>query len=254
MKQNCVFQNYNFEYQVSILDKRSEFIKTHLHLVEFIVDKMVPFVPSFLTRDDLVGAAMNGLIEAANRFDPGKEVLFKTFAEHRMRGAIFDEVRKMDWFSRSLREKQSQLTKVLSHLEKKLGRSPEEEEIAEAMNLSLNNYRRLLSEVGHLGFVSLNETLSNSQEGQTFLDALEDTEAVNPQEYLEYEEMTQILASQLEKLSEKERLVVSLFYYEDITQKEIAEVMGLTEGRISQLHSQAIHKLKIKMQQEMLKE
>ena len=239
--------HYGFEGNGVSREQQTELIRMHLPLVEFVVDKVAPNVPAFLSRDDLKGAAMTGLMEAANRFDPSRGFQFKTFAEHRMRGAIFDEMRKMDWFSRSMREKQSRLHRVMHEEEERLGRMPDELELARAMDLTLENYRQLLSEVGHLGCVSLNQTLGDSGEGDSFQDTLEDHRALKPQDSLENSEMTEVMAEQLEKLSEKERLVVSLYYYEDLSQKEIAEVLELTEGRISQLHSQALHKLKVKM-------
>jgi RNA polymerase sigma factor for flagellar operon FliA len=200
-----------------------------------------------MTRDDMAGAAMVGLLDAANRFDHTKGAKFRTFAEYRIRGAIFDEMRKLDWFSRSLREKQSRLTQTMLSLERKLGRSPEDEEIADAMFLSLDEYHQMLDQVSHLGCVSLHETLDHSEEGRSFLDNLEDVKGPAPTDLIEAQEMTKIVASMLEQLSEKEQLVIALYYYEELTQKEIAEVIGVSEGRVSQLHSQALIKLKAKL-------
>ena len=231
-------------------DRHSEFIKAHLYLVDYLVDRMLPQLPNYLNRDDMTSAAMEGLISAARRFDPDRGVLFKTFAEPRIRGAILDEVRKMDWYSRTLRDKHTRLTETIRELEVRLGRSPEEDEIASAMELSLDEYRSLLGQVSHLGTVSLHETIEDSEEGQTFLDILQDERGETPEAEIEQAELTRKLAACLNKLSEKERLVISLLYYEGLAQKEIAEVMELSEGRISQLHSQALHKLKARMQRE----
>lgn len=232
-------------------DHKSLLIKKHLQMVENIVERMVPQVPSFMSRDDMMSAAMVGLINAAERFDESKGILFSTFAEHRIRGAIFDEVRKLDWFSRSLREKHSRLTQTIGNLEKKYGRTPDEEEVAAAMHLNIDAYRDVLRQVCHLGCVSLHETLDNSNEGRTFLENLADTNGVDPLTKIEASELAMNVAEQLEKLTEKERLVVSLYYYEELNQKEIAEVLEVSEGRISQLHSQALIKLKTKLQKEM---
>ena len=229
-------------------DEKSDLIKAHLTMIEVVVDRMVPQVPSFMTRSDMRSAAMVGLINAASRFDPSRGFLFKTFAEHRIRGAIFDEARKMDWFSRSLREKHSRLVSAIAQLEKKLGRSPEEEEVAAAMDLDLNAYHQLLGQVSHLGCVSLNETLDNSGAGRDFLENMVDEKAPSPVDRYEASELAKELAVHLQQLSEKERQVISLYYYEELTQKEIAEVLNLSEGRVSQLHSQALVKLKVKMQ------
>ena len=229
------------------LDDRSQLIRDNMPLVELVVQRMVPQVPSFMTKEDMISAAMVGLIDAANKFDPGKGVKFKTFAEYRVRGAILDEMRKLDWFSRSMRDKQNQLTQTMLRMERQLGRSPEETEMAAAMNLTLEDYRELLTEVSHLGCVSLHETLDHTEEGRSFLDSLEDIGGPAPNELIEKAEMTRLLADILDELSEKERLVIALYYYEELTQKEIAEVLSVSEGRVSQLHSQALLKLRVKL-------
>lgn len=229
------------------LDDRSLLIRENMPLVELVVQRMVPQVPSFMTKEDMISAAMVGLVDAANKFDPAKGVKFKTFAEYRVRGAILDEMRKLDWFSRSMRDKQNQLTQTMLRLERTLGRSPEEEEMAADMAMTLDDYRDLLTEVSHLGCVSLHETLDHTEEGRSFLDCLEDVGGPAPADLIEKEEMTRLMAEILEELSEKERLVIALYYYEELTQKEIAEVLAVSEGRISQLHSQALLKLRVKL-------
>lgn len=225
-------------------DEKDRLIKSHLHMVSFLTERMVSQVPAFMTREDIASAAMVGLVDAANRFKPSMGVLFKTFAEKRMRGAVLDEVRRMDWFSRSLRQKQSRISKAMEDLEKKLGRPPEEEEVAAALEMSLQDYRQLLGEVSYLGCVSLHETIEDAPDGPTLLDSIEDQNNLSPVEMIENSELTRELARQIDRLTEKERLVVSLYYYEELSQKEIAEVLELSEGRVSQLHSQALLKLK----------
>jgi RNA polymerase sigma factor for flagellar operon FliA len=191
---------------------------------------------------------MLGLFDAAKRFDVSKNIKFKTFAEYRIRGAILDEMRKLDWFSRSLRDKQGKIEKTILNLELQLGRDPEDTEVAKAMDLSLEAYQTMLGEVSHLGCVSLNETLDHSDEGRSFLDSLTNHySSISPGERIENQQLTQKIAEVLTLLSEKERLVISLYYYEELTQKEIAEVLDLSEGRVSQLHSQALIKLKTKI-------
>jgi RNA polymerase sigma factor for flagellar operon FliA len=229
------------------LDDRSQLIRENMPLVELVVQRMVPQVPSFMTKEDMISAAMVGLIDAANKFDPTKGVKFKTFAEYRVRGAILDEMRKLDWFSRSMRDKQNQLTQTMLRLERQLGRSPEEDEMAREMTLTIDEYHDLLGEVSHLGCVSLHETLDHSEEGRSFLDSLEDIGGPVPDDLLEKEEMTRLMADILDELAEKERLVIALYYYEELTQKEIAEVLSVSEGRVSQLHSQALLKLRVKL-------
>ena len=238
----------NFMFpQVPPLDDRSQLIRENMPLVELVVQRMVPQVPSFMTREDMISAAMVGLVDAANKFDPAKGVKFRTFAEYRVRGAILDEMRKLDWFSRSMRDKQNQLTQTMLRLERQLGRSPEEEEMAQEMGITIDEYHDLLVLVSHLGCVSLHETLDHSEEGRSFLDNLEDIGGPAPADIIEKEELTRIMADILEELSKKERLVIALYYYEELTQKEIAEVLSVSEGRVSQLHSQALLKLRVKL-------
>lgn len=238
-----------FYNQNPLPDDRSQIIRDHLYLVDILVGRMVTQVPSFMNKDDMKSAGMLGLLDAANKYDPTKNILFKTFAEYRIRGAILDEMRKLDWFSRSLRDKQNRIGKTIVNLELQLGRDPEDHEVAQAMELSLEDYRSMLGEVSHLGCVSLNETLDNSNEGSSFLDSLMDERTdISPGARIEGQQLAEKVADVLAQLSEKERLVISLYYYEELTQKEIAEILELSEGRVSQLHSQALIKLKSKLQ------
>ena len=228
--------------------EREKMIEAHLPLVDFLVDRMLTQVPGFVNRDDIRSAALLGLMDAANRFDPRRGVLFKTFAERRIRGSVFDEVRRMDWFSRTLREKQARLDRAVDDLGKRLGRPPQDEEIADALQLSLDDFRELQFQVSQLGYVSLDNQIDpDDAGGSSWIDTLEDTLQTSVQERMEAGELTRELAGHLEQLAEKERLVIALLYYEELSQKEIAEVLELSEGRISQLHSQALGKLKTKM-------
>jgi len=230
-------------------EDRTTLIKDHLYLVDILAGRMVTQVPSFMNRDDMRSAGMMGLIDAANKFKPEKKILFKTFAEYRIRGAILDEMRKLDWFSRSLREKQTSQNRCMADLERELGRCPDEQEMADKMELTLEDYQKQLGQVSHLGCVSLNETLDHTDTGRSFQDALIDHhKSASPVSILEEHELTKVFATILEQLSEKERLVISLYYYEELSQKEIAEVLEVSEGRISQLHSQALLKLRTKVQ------
>jgi len=230
-------------------EDKSQLIRDHLYLVDILVGRMVSQVPTFMNKDDMKSAGMVGLLDASNKFDASKNILFKTFAEYRIRGSILDEMRKLDWFSRSLRDKQNKIGKTIAYLELELGRDPEDHEVAKAMGMSLDDYRSMLSQVGHLGCVSLNETLDHSSEGRSFLDTLADQRSNNiVGKRIEDQQLTRNIAEILAQLSEKERLVISLYYYEEMTQKEISEILDLSEGRVSQLHSQALIKLKTKVE------
>ncbi len=237
-------------YQAASYDQRDGLIREHLQFVNFVVHRMRPQIPGFISMDELKSAAMQGLMDAAGRFDPGKGVLFKTFAETRIRGAVLDEIRKMDWFSRTMREKHNRVYSGIRRLEQKLGRDPSEDEIADEMNISLEEYQTLLREIGHLGIVSLHEVMDRAGGGASFLDQLKDCDGSSPEDEIRKKELIGEMADAIDCLSEKERLVVTLFYYEEFTQKEIASVLDLSEGRISQLHSQALLKLKVAFQED----
>lgn len=223
---------------------RDQLVRAHQGLASMVVDRMMTHVPAWMSRDDMLSAAMAGLLDAAGRYDAGQGVQFRTFAEKRIRGAVLDEVRRMDWCPRSLRSEQSRVSRAVSELENELGRSPEEPEIAERLGVGLGEYQELLARIGHLGCVSLEETFRGHESGATLLDGLSDPAARIPDEELERHDLTRELAAHLERLTEKEKLVVAMIYYEELSQKEAAEVLGLTPGRISQLHSQALVKLR----------
>lgn len=227
---------------------RNDLIIAHLPLVKFLVGRMALQLPAHLDQEDLASAAVIGLITAAERFDPSRGVLFKTFAEQRIKGTILDELRAQDWLSRNLRGKCRRLEREFSSLEQKLGRNPESEEIAEALQMELEDYFKLLEEVHLLSFLSLNEVFQDD-DGAPFdlMEMVEDTSIENPQNQMMNRQLLESLGSAIETLPEKERLVVTLYYYEELKLKEIGEIMGLTESRISQLHGQAVVRLKSKL-------
>lgn len=247
---NCALKAYEQEAQRAPLIDRDELIITHLPLVKFLVGRIASQLPPHLDREDLMSAAVIGLITAAERFDPGRGVQFKTFVEQRIRGTIMDELRSQDWLTRSLREKFKRLEHEFAILEQKLGRNPTSEEVSSAMGMNLEEYFHLLEEVHFLSVVSLDDSWED-EDGSPFglLDVLEDKGVENPQKQLMAKEMVDILADSIDSLPEKEKIVVTLYYYEELNLKEIGEVLSLTESRICQLHSQAIMRLRTKMKQ-----
>ncbi|KAF0219396.1 MAG: RNA polymerase sigma factor for flagellar operon [Geobacteraceae bacterium] len=247
---NCLLKAYEQEAQRVALPTRDELIISHLPMVKFLVGRIASQLPPHLDREDLMSAAVIGLITAAERFDPLRGVQFKTFVEQRIRGTIMDELRSQDWLTRSLREKFKRLEHEFSVLEQKLGRNPTSEEVSSAMGMDLENYFRLLEEVHFLSVVSLDDSWED-EDGSPFglLDVLEDKAIENPQSQMLAREMVDILAEAIDTLPEKERIVVTLYYYEELNLKEIGEVLSLTESRICQLHSQAILRMRGKMKQ-----
>lgn len=200
-----------------------------------------------LSKEDLVSAGIIGLIEAYQRFDPSKKVNFRTYAEFRIKGAILDEIRKIDIIPRSVRDKTSELEQKIKELHLKLGRMPEEEEIAEALGMTLEEYHKFLESIKGISFIDI-EALKQRMPDLEEEDIFEFLPGVysqdDPFEKYHLKEIQEKLERALELLTEKERLVLALYYYEDLNMKEIAKVLGYTEGRISQIHNQAIMKLR----------
>ncbi len=245
---NSLVNLYSQQTQRGAFSERDELIVSHLPLVRFLVGKMAAKLPPYVDQQDLMSAAYLGLVAAAERFDPNRGVKFKTFAEQRIKGTIIDELRSQDWMTRPLREKLKRLDRKLSELEQQLGRNPVSEEIAAFIGMELDDYFQLLEEVHRNAFTSLNDVWQDD-EGSSYslLDIIEDKGIENPQNQVMTRQMIEGLATAIESLPEKERIVVTLYYYEELNLKEIGEILDLTESRISQLNSQALVRLRSKM-------
>jgi RNA polymerase sigma factor for flagellar operon FliA len=208
-------------------------------------------LPSSIQLGDLVGAGVMGLIKAVESFDTAKEVKFETYATHKIRGAILDDLREHDWIPRSIRQKSRMVKNAYAELEREIGRTPYDNEVAEHLNLKPMEFEELLSEVAPTTIVSLNEIIPNgySESAETSLiETLEDKSIESPLDRLSMEEIKNILAKSLMELPENERQVIALYHYEELTLKEIGIAMNLTESRVSQIHSKAMLKLKAKLQ------
>jgi RNA polymerase sigma factor FliA len=232
---------------VSVIN-REELILEHIGLARYLVNRIVPQLPSHLDRDDLMSVAVIGLINAADRYDPTRGVLFKTFAEQHIRGTIIDELRSYDVLSRSMRDKYKRLERQVLSLEHQLGRNPTSEEVASSLNISLDEYYALLDDVHVISFISLDDSWDDNEGNSLCLsDVLSESEDRNPQQQLIMMQMAEALGQAIETLPEKERLAVTLYYSEDFNLKEIGEAIGLTESRISQILSQAMVRLRAKL-------
>lgn len=227
---------------------RDELIIEHMPLVKYLLSRIVPQLPQHLDKDDLMSVAVIGLINAADRYDPARGVMFKTFAEQHIRGSIIDELRSYDVLSRSMRDKYKKLEKQVLALEHQLGRNPTGEEVAKSLEMSLSDYYDLLDDVHVFSFISLDDSWNDGEGNALCLaDVLAESETKNPQQQVMMMQLAEALGLAIDTLPEKERLAVTLYYSEDLNLKEIGEALGLTESRISQLLSQAMVRLRGKL-------
>jgi RNA polymerase sigma factor for flagellar operon FliA len=228
---------------------REEMILKYTPLIKYIAHRLAMRLPPHVSVEDLMSAGVIGLMDALNKFDPGKKVQFKTYAEFRIKGAMLDELRSSDWVSRSVRQKAAQLEKTFQTLEKKRGRAVEDEEVAQEMGLSLDHYYNLVNEVNGVFLLDL-ENVRNKigkPPEEDLVNLLMDDKEKQPFHLLGLEELKKVLAQAIDELTPKEKTVISLYYYEELTLKEIGEVLGFTESRICQIHAKAILKLKSKI-------
>ncbi len=228
---------------------REEIILKFTPLIKYIAHRLAMRLPPHITADDLIGAGVIGLMDAIEKFDPAKKVQFKTYAEIRIKGSMLDELRSLDWVSRSVRQKATQLEKTYQLLEKQNGRAVEDEEVAQAMSISLEDYYNLLNEICGVSLLDI-ETLRPkvTEQGEDELADLPGEIRDNqPFHFFRQLEIKEVLSRAIKELPYNEKMVITLYYYEQLTLKEIGEVMGYTESRICQLHAKAILRLKHKL-------
>lgn len=214
----------------------------YVPLIKYIATRMALRLPPHISLDDLISSGMIGLLDAIKKFDPQKNINFKTYAEFRIKGAILDELRALDWIPRSIRKKSSQLEKAYVKLQKELGRPAEPEEVAKSLGLGMEEYFHLLDETKGISLMDIDavrKNLPNIGEDELY-EILQDESARDPFISVHFAELREILMKALECLPDKAKLLISLYYYEELTMKEIGEIMGYTESRISQMHTQAI--------------
>ena len=230
-------------------ENREEVIKRYSPMIKYVANRIAMRLPPHIEVDDLISVGVLGLMDAISKYDSSRGAKFKTYAEFRVRGAILDELRAMDWVPRSIRQKASNVDKVVQKLQAKLSRSPEDEEVAEEMGISLNQFHDTLNETKSIPIFSLEELgiAKESGEQQSLLDCLAGKADADPQTQIRLIELKEIIAKAIDALPEKERLMVSLYYYEELTMKEIGAVLEITESRVSQIHSKAVYRLRTKL-------
>jgi len=225
---------------------RERLVVAYSPLVKFIAGRMASGLPSHVEESDLISYGLLGLIGAIERYDPGREIKFETFAVARVKGAIIDELRSLDWVPRSVRARAREIERASARLEHELQRAPTDEEIAVALGISVNDFQDSILAIANSSLVALDEmwSLSSGGESLTLMDTISDTEATDPASALGETETRLTLADAIARLPEREKIVVSLYYNEGLTLREIGEVLGVTESRVSQLHTKAVLRLR----------
>ena len=220
-------------------------------LVKYVAGRMGSGLPAHVEEADLISYGLIGLISAIERFDVEREIKFETYAITRIKGSIIDELRSLDWVPRSVRAKAREIERANHKLENKLQRAPTDEEMAKELEMSVDDFQESLLQISNSTVVALDElwTVSDSSGDQvSLLDTLHDPDAPDPQAVLDATEIKDRLADAIARLPEREKLVIALYYYENLTLREIGEVLGVTESRISQLHTKAVLRLKSRLQ------
>lgn len=230
---------------------REEVLRRYLPLVRRVVQRIASRKPPHIELEDLVSWGIVGLLDAMGKYDPRKEALFSTYAQFRIRGAILDHLRSLDWVPRSVRQKAAVIEKACRQLEGRLGRPAREEEIAEHLGLSLRAYQELVGKVGEMSLFSLEDVGFGAGDERLLRDGVDEVTDDPAAAMLSSERVT-LLAEAIRRLPEREQTVISLYYQEQLTMKEVGGVLGLTESRVSQLHSQAMVRLRLHIRERLV--
>lgn len=222
------------------LEIKQQLIAYYAQLVKIVAGRLGIYLNNHVEVDDLIGYGVIGLIDAIDKFDPDKQVKFETYASLRIRGAIIDEIRKLDWVPRTLRRKQKDFLKNCSDLEVKLGRPPTQEELMQELKITEDEYFKILQETHITSLVSMDEN-------EKYISNISDEGTPNPSEEFERQELIELLTVAIDDLPDREQTVIKLYYFEELTLKEISHVLSVSESRISQLHTKSINKLKSKL-------
>jgi RNA polymerase sigma factor FliA len=232
---------------------RERLVVAYSPLVKYVAGRMGSGLPAHVEEADLISYGLVGLISAIERYEPEREIKFETYAIPRIRGAIIDELRALDWVPRSVRARAREIEKANVKLEHKLQRAPTDEEIAAELGIELTEFQDSLIQISNSTIAALDElwTVSDSSGDQvSLLDTLQDPSAPDPAKVMDATDLKDRVADAIARLPEREKLVIALYYYENLTLREIGEVLGVTESRISQLHTKAVLRLRARMQEE----
>jgi RNA polymerase sigma factor FliA len=228
---------------------RDRLILTYAPLVKYVAGRIGSGLPAHVDNEDLVSYGLLGLMSAIERYDPERDVKFETYAVTRIKGAIIDELRSLDWVPRSVRSRARAIERGIAELEARGGRAPTDEEIAGKLGVSQDELEESLEEISRTSIAALDElwTVSPGGDQVALIDTIEDTQGPNPQASLDATELRETIGEAIARLPEREKLVITLYYYEELTLREIGEVLGVTESRVSQLHTKAILRMKARL-------
>ena len=253
MKSSYIYTLWHQYTTTRDLETREKLLTKYLPLVKYVAGKMMFSLPSCVDYNDLLSAGVMGLIGALERFKPEQGVKFETFVLPRIKGAILDELRTLDWAPRSLRSKARMVEKVSEQLEKELGRSASNDEIANKLEMKIEDYGGVQLELSKASLLSLDGSrVEDNEQITSMYDLLENAQSDNPHYSLEHIETKKLLIKAIEGLNEQEKIVMALYYYEELTLKEIGQVLSITESRVSQIHSKALGGLKGALESEVL--
>ncbi|MFC1491116.1 FliA/WhiG family RNA polymerase sigma factor [Nitrospinota bacterium] len=229
---------------------RDALILNYTPLIKFIANRLAIRLPPHIDVNDLISSGVLGLIDAIEKYDPSREAQFKTYAEFRVRGAMLDELRSLDWIPRSVRQKSNRIENAFARIEQELGRPASDDEVAESLGMNIEEFQDMVSRSAGLAILSLDDIIDRNRQGEsgrTLLDTLSGLDEDDPQAQHAFAELKQLLAQAIDALPERERLVLSLYYHEEMSMKEIGAVMEVTESRVSQIHSKAISRIRGRM-------
>lgn len=248
-KSSSLLKKYKEEPSKLTAEQKDRLIMEYAPLIRFIAQKIAIRLPSNIELDDLISSGVIGLMDAIEKYDPSRDNKFKTYAEFRIRGAILDELRSQDWVPRSVRDKAKHLDRTIMNLEQQLGRLATEEEVAQELGMSIEEYHDLVNQVRPVSLLSIDESQTfSSVDKKSILNVLEGCKLSSPFNQLNIKTVKDVVAQAVEELPERQKLVLSLYYYEDLNLKEIGKVLRVTESRVSQLHAQAVVRLRNRLQ------
>jgi RNA polymerase sigma factor FliA len=245
-----LWRRYKIDGDESVRDR---LVVAYSPLVKYVAGRTAAGLPPHVEEADLVSYGLGGLMSAIDRFDLSRDIKFETYAIMRIKGAIIDELRSLDWVPRSVRARAREVEKAISKLEHVLHRGPTDEEIAQEMGITVEELNDSLLAISHSSIVALDElwSVSDSSGDQvSLMDTIEDPGAPDPARALDLGDLKDRIADSIAKLPEREKLVIALYYYENLTLREIGEVLGVTESRVSQMHTKAVLRLRSRMQEE----